>query len=351
MARSSSVTKGILKAGLSIGLIALLVSWGDAARMWSIARRADPVWLLAAIAAYAAMIGVSAWRWGVLLAAQQIRVPLPALGRSFLVATFFNNFLPSNIGGDVVRIADTADAAGSRTLATTVVLIDRGLGVLALGLVAAAGATLATTGSPGVPIRAPLLWGCVAAVAAVAVPLVMKPLAVARLLSPLRALQRLPRIPRQDWVDERLARLTAALERFRGRPFALGAGLAGAVIVQGLLVLFYVAIAVSLSVPIAASQLAVIVPASFIVQMLPVSVNGLGVREATFGFYFAQLGLPLESGVLLSLAGAALVLPFSLAGSALYASRRRAGQRLDSPLSPVYSGHTGNTAPQTIELP
>lgn len=348
MARSSSVTKGILKAGLSIGLIALLVSWGDAARMWSIALRADPVWLLAAIAAYAAMIGVSAWRWGVLLAAQQIRVPLPALGRSFLVATFFNNFLPGNIGGDVVRIADTAGAAGSRTLATTVVLIDRGLGVLALGLVAAAGATVATA---GVPIRAPLLWGCVAAVAAVAVPLVMKPLAVARLLSPLRALQRLPRIPRQDWVDERLARLTAALERFRDRPFALGAGLAGAVIVQVLLVLFYVAIAVSLSVPIAASQLAVIVPASFIVQMLPVSVNGLGVREATFGFYFAQLGLPLESGVLLSLAGAALVLPFSLAGSAIYASRRRAGQRLDSPLSPVYSGHTGNTAPQTIELP
>ncbi len=62
---------------------------------------------------------------------------------SFLVATFFNNFLPSNIGGDVIRIADTASAAGSKTLATTVVLIDRGIGLLGLVLLAALGATLA----------------------------------------------------------------------------------------------------------------------------------------------------------------------------------------------------------------
>jgi hypothetical protein len=32
-----------------------------------------------------------------------------------MVALFFNNFLPSNIGGDVVRIGDTAKQAGSKT--------------------------------------------------------------------------------------------------------------------------------------------------------------------------------------------------------------------------------------------
>ena len=59
------------------------------------------------------------------------------LTKSFLVATFFNNFLPSNIGGDVVRVADTAPFAGSKTLATTVVLVDRLLGLIALLAVAA----------------------------------------------------------------------------------------------------------------------------------------------------------------------------------------------------------------------
>ena len=44
-----------------------------------------------------------------------------------------------------------------------------------------------------------------------------------------------------------------------------------------------------------------IVPLSFVVQMLPVSVNGFGVREATFSFYFTRLGLPIESALLVSL--------------------------------------------------
>ena len=70
----------------------------------------------------------------------------------------------------------------------------------------------------------------------------------------------------------------------------------------------YVAVAYALRVNIGASDLAVIVPMSFIVQMLPVSVNGFGVREATFTFYFTRLGLPIESALLVSLVATALVM-------------------------------------------
>jgi uncharacterized integral membrane protein len=84
-----------------------------------------------------------------------------------------------------------------------------------------------------------------------------------------------------------------------------------------------VAIAASLRIPITFSQLAVIVPVSFIVQMLPVSMNGFGVREATFGFYFTRLGLPLESALLLSFIGAALIMLFSLSGGVTYMARLR----------------------------
>jgi len=63
------------------------------------------------------------------------------------------------------------------------------------------------------------------------------------------------------------------------------------------------------------------VPISFIVQMVPVSLNGFGVREATFGFYFARLGLPLESALLVSFVGAALILVFSLSGGVAYLRR------------------------------
>ena len=67
-------------------------------------------------------------------------------------------------------------------------------------------------------------------------------------------------------------------------------------------------------IPVGFAELAVIVPISFIVQMLPVSMNGFGVREATFAFYFTRLGLPLESALLVSFVGAALIMLFSLSG-------------------------------------
>src|SRR5687767_15227976 len=131
----------LLKLAVSVVLIGVLLSRIDGARLWAMARTAAPAWLLTALALYLLMILASAWRWGLLLEAQGIIFRFRTLTSSFLVATFFNNFLPSNIGGDVVRITDTAPAAGSKTLATTVVLIDRAIGLLGLGLLAALGAT------------------------------------------------------------------------------------------------------------------------------------------------------------------------------------------------------------------
>jgi len=56
-------------------------------------------------------------------------------------------------------------------------------------------------------------------------------------------------------------------------------------------------------------------------------VNGFGVREATFSFYFTRLGLPLESGLLVSFTGAALIMLFSLSGGLTYLGRTAALQR------------------------
>jgi hypothetical protein len=89
-------------------------------------------------------------------------------------------------------------------------------------------------------------------------------------------------------------------------------------------VAFYVAITYSMHIPIQAWHLAVIVPVSFIVQMAPVSLNGFGVREATFAFYFTRLGLPLESALMVSFVGAALIMLFSLSGAAAYIGRSTA---------------------------
>jgi uncharacterized membrane protein YbhN (UPF0104 family) len=311
--RGRALVVSAIKVVVSIGLLWLLFSRVDVARLWSAARQASPAWLAGALLLYFTMIIASAVRWDVLLRAQHVRLPFSFLTQSFLVATFFNNFLPSNIGGDDIRISDTAKPAGSKTLATTVVLIDRGLGLLGLALMAATGATLMSRMSVG-PVGPGMLWAGFGAGAIIATPALLMPETATRILQPLRVFH-------AEWVDERINKLTYALTRFKESPTALAICFVGAVAVQGLLVLFYVAVARSMHIPIGFAELAVIVPVSFIVQMIPLSVNGFGVREATFGFYFTRLGLPLESALLVSFVGAALIMLFSLSGGVAYLRR------------------------------
>jgi uncharacterized membrane protein YbhN (UPF0104 family) len=307
----------LIKLSVSLGLIGVLFSRIDAARLWHTARGASPSWLLTAIALYFAMLLASAWRWGLLLRAQGVALRLSTLMGSFLVATFFNNFLPSNIGGDVVRVADTAPAAGSKTLAATVVLIDRGIGLLGLLLIAALGATAGPRlieQGPG--LGTATLWTAFAGGATLVTLAVLVPRGLPRLLRPLR-------LAHPEWVDVRLDRLATAFERFRQAPLSLVMCFAGAVVVQIALVAFYAAIARSMHIPVGIGSLAFIVPVTFIIQMAPVSMNGFGVREATFGFYFMRLGLPLEAALVVSFVGAALMMVVSLAGGATYLVRGR----------------------------
>jgi hypothetical protein len=304
----------LVKVVVSVGLLWLLLDRTDTSRLWDHVRQASPLWLAAGLALYSLVILLSAWRWRLLLDAQHITVPTGRLINSYLVATFFNNFLPSNIGGDVVRIRDTAGPAGSKTKATTIILMDRGLGLLGLLFVAAVGSNVAGRIGGRPPAWASLLWLALFGGVVVSSVAVLAPALVGRVLSPLRRLH-------QEWVDERIGRLTHTLVQFRNRPQALLACFAGAILVQAVLVGFYAAIAHSMRIPISAWHLAVIVPISFVVQMAPISLNGFGVREATFTFYFSRIGLPIESALVVSFMGAGLVMLFSLSGAVAYLMR------------------------------
>jgi uncharacterized membrane protein YbhN (UPF0104 family) len=304
------------KLAVSVVLLAFLFSRIDVTSLWASARRASVPWLTVALGIYFVNVLISVWRWRLLLDAQDVDLPWSMLLGSFLVATFFNNFLPSNIGGDVVRISDTAKAAGSKTLATTVVLTDRVIGLIALALVAAVGATTVAgiAGHVPSPIWPSWLWAGFLAATMATAPAVLAPSGVGRLLQPLTVFH-------PEWVGDRIESVTAALARFRNRPTAIARCFLGAVTVQATIVTFFIAVAHALHVPVAPWDLAVIVPLSFIVQMLPVSVNGFGVREATFSFYFTRVGLPIESALLVSLVATALGMLVSLSGAVVWFGR------------------------------
>ena len=274
----------------------------------------NPLWMVLAVAVFALTMRISVWRWNRLLRAQHIEVEKRRLTESMWVSLFFNNFLPSNIGGDVVRIADTAAAAGSKTLATTVILVDRTLGLTALLLVAAVGAFSASLAGVNIP-GARWIWLASAVAITAAIPLIAIPALVGYLLAPIRAVNR-------PWLTERAQRLEDAILRFRQAPRALAGAFGGAVLVHLIIVAFYLLTAQSLSVPLPLLLGAVLIPVSLAVQMAPVSINGFGVREAVFAFFFRRFGLPAEAAVALSLVSTGLVMGLSLLGGLIFVRRR-----------------------------
>ena len=317
-----------LKLVVSGALLAVLFSRINVGTLWPSMRKASIEWLVIALAVYLVTVLVGVWRWWLLLDAQGVSIPPRGLLASFFVALFFNNLLPSNIGGDVIRIGDSAKHTRSKTLATTVVLVDRVMGLVGLVLVAACGASVAAavsaSGHAAIPLwpswfwaNLPLwLWAGFVLGAAATTPAFYAPAGVGRLLQPLTVLH-------PEWVGGRIESITTTLARFREHPGALASCFGGAVFVQLATVLFYLAVAYALHVHIPLSNLAVIVPVAGVVQMVPVSFGGLGVRELAFSVYFTGIGLTGESALLLSLCATALMMLFSLSGAAIYVSRGR----------------------------
>lgn len=304
----------ILKLAVSAALLWLVLRGTDLSLLWQRLQTMQVGWLLLALGTYAAMMLIGVWRWHTLLGAQHVYVGRLRLVESMWVSLFFNNFLPSNIGGDVIRVADTARAAGSKTLAATIVLVDRGLGLVALLVVAALGSAAALIGGIAVP-GAQWLWAIGAVGLLVSFPAFVAPSVVGRLLVPLRALE-------HPWLDERARRFEHAFMRFREQPSALVLAFVGALLVQGGIVVFYTLTARGLAIPVPMMLAAVLVPVSLVVQMAPVSIGGFGVREAVFTYFFIRVGLPADAAVALSFVGAGLIAIQSLAGGVIFLTRR-----------------------------
>jgi uncharacterized membrane protein YbhN (UPF0104 family) len=316
--KSGGVPAGLLlgfKILFSAGLLWLLFSRIDIGRFWAIASASSIPWLTVALLCYSTTVLGCSWRWYRLLRIQGVKMTFGAVTESMVVSLFFNNFLPTNIGGDVMRIKDTAEPAGSSVRATTVVVLDRVAGLIGLVLVAAVGGALEASGK--LPFSVLWIWGALAAGMAAVLVVLLIPNVLDLLLSRLKG----------TWVGAQLEVLAGTLLNFRADPAGLVESLVVSAFVQVSFILFYSSVAHALGVHVGLADMALIVPAAGIIQMAPVSVNGIGLREAAFTVLFGRVGVPGESALLVSLEAAALILAFSLIGAAAYVVRRRSPER------------------------
>ena len=114
-----------VKGAVALALIGWLASTVDRAALAGVLRQVQPVPLMALVAVALLMVGVSCWKWSLLLRAQGIRLPARYLLKTYFVGYFFTNFLPTGIGGDAVRAMRVGQATGRRGASLLAVFFDR----------------------------------------------------------------------------------------------------------------------------------------------------------------------------------------------------------------------------------
>ncbi len=111
-------------------------------------------WVALAFSLHIIGLLISAYRWQILARAQGDEVPLLYLAKSYLVGTFFNNFLPTRFGGDVVRIWDGSKYSQSLLKSSAIVVVERTTGLVVLFLFA----LLASLFRLDMARRIPIIW-------------------------------------------------------------------------------------------------------------------------------------------------------------------------------------------------
>ncbi|MBI4216630.1 MAG: flippase-like domain-containing protein [Chloroflexi bacterium] len=300
-----------LRIAVSGGLLYLLLSRVGFTSFWEEARQADLRWLVVGVLLVVLALVVSAYKWGLLLAAQGTPVSTPRLFVYYLVGLFFNNFLPSNIGGDVVRIHDVARHTGKGPEAAASVIGERLLASLGLGLMAVLGLALGYQVSGG-------FSGIVLGVLLISAALVA-PFASARLRRAISLRLKLP-----GWLSpgRRLEQVANSLATSFSQPRTVVWVVFWSLVFQLVLVCLNWAIFMSLGVNIPPAYYFLFTPIIMAIQIMPISINGLGVREGAYVYFFGWAGVSAAQAIAGSLFFWALVGLVSLVGGVIFAFRK-----------------------------
>lgn len=257
---------------------------------------------------------ISTTRWRLLLRAQAVRPSFGRVFQAYVVALFFNNLLPSTVGGDTVRAYDSWRFGASRGAAVTVVFMDRLLGVVALLLFAAASVLTPNR----VVEQLPALRFLVPAV------LLGTLGSLLFLVAPRRASrggdQRRRRVPGKLGNLVSVVRRAGALFGEDRRLLAKCLGLS--VLLQANVVLQYAVLAKALGVPVPFPYFFIVVPLAVLVMMVPVTINGIGIRENVFAFLFGLFGVTTAVSVAFAWIAYGFLLVQAVIGGTVYALRR-----------------------------
>jgi hypothetical protein len=263
--------------------LAYLLSKIDLSETWDVLSHASLGWYLLAVAIMAGTVWPMAWRWQRLLLAQSIPDRLAWLARAYFVAYTAGQILPTSIGGDAMRIFETARRhPGKAGPVAGTVLLERALGGAATVTLAAVGFALAV-GSYDI---GPYIW--------VEAAFVVGTVVLGILLFSRRARRPLAwfvPVLRKLRVERPLRSVYEAIHAYRDRPRLLAGVFALTVVVQAVRVLAIWAAAKAVGVDLSPRVYYVMGPLLFLVLLVPFTINGIAVRESFFVSFLGGLGV------------------------------------------------------------
>jgi uncharacterized protein (TIRG00374 family) len=303
----------VVRIVLGVGALAWLLSRVDADAAWATVKRADLGWLGVAMVAQLGSKGFWLFRWRELLGSAREARSLIELGRLMLLGLFFNNFLPSSVGGDVARGVGLAGLGISRAQAAASVLADRVVGMYALAVTAALGSAL---GAWLWPERGPwIAAGCVS----LAFALVTQALFRSEVLG---RVERIRAISGESGLARKSRRLLAAGKFLADHRQALRRAFLFSLGLSACSTIYHWAIGRSLGIGLPFAAYCVLVPAVMMFASLPITLNGLGIREVTFVGLLGAQGVPREEATVFALLAFLGTLGFAIAGGWIFVAGR-----------------------------
>jgi len=292
----------VLKSVCTISLLYLILSQVDLGhalrRLGSIG-----VWQLAgSIIILFGLLLPTAMRWTLVMRALQRDLPLSCTWPSVLHASFFNQALPSTMGGDVLRMADGHAAGLPVHDAVGGVVIDRLSAFISLMILVALMAPV-TLSLVGIGLQ----WGVMTLAAAT--------LTAALCLAALGRVSRTP--PRTGWLHAFAYVSRGLYQIFSDLRWGSAVSLVGLAI-HVLRVIAIWILADGLRIEVGFLHVLAITPLALLAAMVPVSIGGWGVREATFLYGLGLVGVSAQDAVLTSVTFGLVSILTSLPGGLLW---------------------------------
>jgi hypothetical protein len=290
--RLIAIARIVVTLALMIALFTLVIDADERRRLVEQIERMNIGFYLLGLATFCVFICIWTMRWRYLLRSAGDTTPYTSLLATTLVGNFFALFLPEAVGSDVARATRGMQSATSASFVSTV-LLDRVVGLVSLTILAGVALVLGSN----IFSDQTAAW----VIAGVAVFFVVGWVLFfnRRFMDFIFGVMfRLPLLPR---LEKPIRSLYEALYNFHNRPRILIQALLMSLVVQSIEIASVVLLGQALGLTTPLPFYFIVMPIAWLVITIPISISGLGVREAVFALFLAQVGVSEPDAVALSL--------------------------------------------------